>query len=401
MRKTNILFMQSQTYFGSDSMIHSLFMRFLDRGCFDVYVACNAGPQNNRSASYRAVVNISDISIRPTLFVPSINSRSKLDIIREAFIGGLPAARDFLSLIRYIKKNQIDIIHCTEKPRDAFIGFLLSRITGAKCVIHVHVKADVWISPLVQWSMRHADALIGVSDFVAKSLIAKGYKAEKVHFVLNSIDSSNWTPEINADPVRQEFGISPDAPLLAIISRLFSWKGHTELLKALVKVKIEIPNVKLLIVGEDDPRGMPGGGSYTAMLKSLVSELDLNDQVTFTGFRRDISQILAASDIFTMPSFEEPCAVAFLEALAMKKPVVALDSGGTGELIENNKSGLLSTPQDIDLLASNILCLIKNPELRQEMGEYGRDRIEQYFTPRRMACDVEKIYREIIGTQGS
>jgi glycosyltransferase involved in cell wall biosynthesis len=389
--------MQSQTYFGADSLIHSLIMRYLDRKNFDVFVACDTGLRVNRSASYQALLKIPDITIRPTRFGPSVNSRSKSEIAKEAFFGSVPAAGSLLSLAEFINKNQIDIIHCTEKPRDAFIGFLLSRMTGAKCVIHLHVKAEGWISPLVQWSMRRADALIGVSAFVAESMIAMGFQAEKVSYVLNSIDLSGWSPEVDDGLIRREFGISPNAPLLAIISRLFYWKGHTELIKALTMVKAEIPNIKLLIVGEDDPRGMPGRKvSYTAELKSLVSDLGLTEQVIFTGFRRDVHKILAAIDLFTMPSFEEPFGMVFLEAMAMKKPVVALDSGGTPEVVEHGKSGFLSSPQDVEHLASNIISLIKNPELCVQMGEYGRQRVCQYFTPHRMASDIEQTYHQMI-----
>ena len=89
-----------------------------------------------------------------------------------------------------------------------------------------------------------------------------------------------------------------------------------------------------------------------ARLKTLTRELGLQEHVIFTGFRSDIVQILAAIDVFTMPTFEEPCAVAFLEAMAMRKPVVALRSGGTPQLVEHGVAGLLSPPEDIDALAA-------------------------------------------------
>jgi glycosyltransferase involved in cell wall biosynthesis len=130
----------------------------------------------------------------------------------------------------------------------------------------------------------------------------------------------------------------------------------------------------------------------------LVKELDLTSHVVFAGFRTDIRQILAAADVFTMPSFEEPCAVAFLEAMAMKKPVIALRSGGTPKLIDHGKAGLLSDPHDINQLAKNIIALIENPALRHQMGDYGRQRVEQYFTPRRLAAEVEGVYERILGT---
>jgi glycosyltransferase involved in cell wall biosynthesis len=396
MRKINVMFMQSQAYFGSDSMIHSLIMRYLDRSRINVHVACNQGTPNNKSASLKALETIPNLHIRPTNFGPTVNDRSKQVIVKDTLVGVAPALISLGGLVKYVKTNRIDIIHGTEKPRDAFYGLILARLTGARCITHLHVKVENWISPLVRWSMKHDDALIAVSDFVARSSVTMGYSADKTYYVLNSLDSNKWNDAIDGSAVRQEFGIAPHIPVLSIISRLFPWKGHTELLKALAQVKMSHPNFKLLIVGEDDPRATPGGGSYMAELKALTSELNLQQQVIFTGFRRDIPQLLAASDIFTMPTFEEPCAVAFLEAMAMRKPIIALQSGGTPQLVDQGKAGFLSPPQDITQLAANILTLMNDPELRTQMGTYARTRVEQFFNPARMANEIEQVYRHVL-----
>lgn len=394
-KNIQVLFIQSQFFFGSDSMIHSLMMKYFNREYIKVYAACNPGSSKLISDSFKALKKIPDLTLRPTNFGFSVNNTSKTTILKNSFLI-IPTMFDLLRLAWYIKKNKIQIIHGTEKPRDAFYGVLLSKITGAKSVIHLHVKAENWISPLTRWAMGQADAIIGVSDFVAKSVVEMGYSPEKTHYVLNSLDLSGWNYEVDSNIIRKEFDIEPELPLIAIISRLFHWKGHTELVKALAKVKDSGQNFKLLIVGEDDPRAVPGRGSYTAELKTLTQELGLTEQIKFIGFRNDIPQIMAACDIYAMPSYEEPCAVVYLEAMAMQKPIIALNSGGTPQLIEHGKSGLLSEPQDIDQLSDNILTLIKNPELRVKLGMYGRQRVEEYFTPRRMADDVEKIYRSLV-----
>jgi glycosyltransferase involved in cell wall biosynthesis len=101
-----------------------------------------------------------------------------------------------------------------------------------------------------------------------------------------------------------------------------------------------------------------------------------------------------------MPTFEEPCAVAFLEAMAMGKPIVALDSGGTPEIVERERCGLLSEPDDIEALAENLGRLIRDPNLRFRMGAAGRKRVETVLTPRRMAEESLKVYRQIL-TPGS
>jgi len=400
-RKTNVMFMQSQSYFGSDSMIHSLFLRYLDRRAFDVHAACNYGTRGRASAALRALESIPNLHLRPTYFGPSVFFRSKVDVARDAFRGAVPTALSLAELSRYCKREHIDIIHCTEKPRDAFYGYLIARAIGARCVIHLHVKAERWISPAVRWAMRHADALIGVSSFVAQSIVAMGFSPARTFHIVNSLDADGWDPSLDGDPIRREFGVAPETPLLAIISRLYHWKGHTELLKALARVREQRDRFKLLIVGEDDPRVAPERGSYVAELKTLTHELGLDDQVIFTGFRSDISQILAAADIYAMPSFEEPCAVAYLEAMAMEKPVIALDSGGTPEMVRQGQDGLLSAPWDIDGLAANILTLLNDPALCRAMGRSGRERVLQYLNPRRMSGELEQVYRQILGAQGT
>jgi glycosyltransferase involved in cell wall biosynthesis len=376
-------------------MIHSLIMGNLDRDRFDVHVACNAGPPGKPSASLLALRQVPDLIVRPTDFGPTMNSTGTSEKLRA----GLRAPSTFASLaglVAYARKHKIEVIHGTEKPRDAFYGYLLSRLTGAKSITHLHVKCEDWISPLTKLAMRRGDAMIGVSDFVAKSILAEGYPASKTYHVVNSIDASRWDYNLDREPVRNEFGIAPDTALISIMARLFHWKGHTQLLEALARVRDRSNNFKLLIAGEDDPRTTPGRGSYMAELKALTAQLGLQDRVVFTGFRRDIPQILAATDIYAMPTFEEPCAVAFLEAMAMKKAVIALDSGGTPEMVEHGKSGLLSPVGDIDQLAANILELIADPAKRREMGEYGRMRVETYHTPRRLADEVAQVYDRLL-----
>lgn len=391
-----VLFMQSQTYFGSDSVMHALIMRNLDRSTIEVHVACNrASDPRNGPSPLPVLHQIPGLHVREMAFGPTLDRRTGWSLRQDvpsiiSGVGGLA------SLAWYIRRNKIRIIHCTEKPRDAFYGLLLARLTGARCVIHLHVKYESWISPLVRWAMRRADAIVGVSRFVAESVVAAGQDPAKVHWVLNSIDAADWDPRTDGSSVRQQYDISPDVPVVSIMSRLFKWKGHTELLHALALVKERGVDFKLLLVGEDDTRTTPGKGPYSEELKALTRELGLTDYVIFTGYRSDIARLFAASDVFVMPSFEEPFGLVYLEAMAMSRPVVAAASGGAVEVIEDGVTGFLSPRGDIPALADNISRLLLDPTLRQAMGTAGRRRVEQDFTPRRMARDVEVVYEQVL-----
>jgi glycosyltransferase involved in cell wall biosynthesis len=397
MRKMNVLFMQSQTYFGADSFIHSLLMRNLDRRAFNVYAAVNQGDAEHAPASLKALSELPDLQLRPTNFGSSVNLRSRSQIVRDTIGNAVPALRSMGGLVAYARKHKIDLVHCTEKPRDAFYGLLLARLSGAACIIHLHVGVDLgWMSPATQLAMRQADGLIAISAFVAKTAERAGLGLHKIHTVFNTLDANNWDYNLDPEIVRGEFGIPRDMPLLATVSRLTPWKGQTELLHALAKVKAQNPNFRLLLVGEDDFSATPGRYSYTAELKQITKALDLEEQVIFTGFRKDAKQIMAACDIYSMPSFEEPFGMVFLEAMAMKKPVIAIVSGGVPEFVDHGKAGLLSIHKDIDGLAANILTLVNDPELRRRMGEYGRRQVEETYHPAKMTREMEQVYHRVV-----
>ncbi|HEX8036244.1 MAG TPA: glycosyltransferase family 4 protein [Ktedonobacterales bacterium] len=393
-----VLFLQSQTYFGADSQLHGLLMRYFERTRVQVHAACNPGSGLAPSASFAALSKIPDLHLLSINFGPTMNNLSRTERLSSA-IRGFEVLPSLARLALYIRRHKIGVIHGTEKPRDAFYGVLLAKATGAKSIIHMHVKCEDWLSPLVRWSLSQCDGVIGISQFVSDSVVAMGYSPDKVHTVLNCIDANQWEPATDGAAIRQEYHIPHDMPVLCIMARLFHWKGHSELLKALAIVKERVPSFRLLIVGEDDPRAAPGRGSYTAEVKALTRELGLTQQVIFTGFRSDVASLLAASDIYAMPSFEEPFGMVYLEAMAMGKPVIALDNGGTREVVEQHVTGLLSPPYDSDALAQNILMLLDNRELREQMGIRGRLRAERRFSPQQMADNVERVYRSILSSK--
>jgi glycosyltransferase involved in cell wall biosynthesis len=387
----NVLFLESVPTLKSDSQVHAVLMRHFDPARVQVHVACTPEMEAGSRSAMRAYKHIPDVQVFSVHLGAPVAGQA-------AYRRAGSAAHALLSLVRlshYIKRNRIDVIHVASRPRDALIAVLLAKITGARSLIHLHVAVSDWFSPVIRWCLRQSDGILCISDFVRKSAVARGYEPEKLHRVLNGLDPTEWDPGTDGAAVRREFGIAPDTVVLAIISRLFSWKGHTDLLKALALVRGSETDFKVLVVGEDDVFAHPGGGSYREELEALALQLQLTDQIIFTGFREDVQQILAACDIFTLPSFEEPLGVAFLEAMAMEKPVVALASGGVPEVVEHGSTGLLSEPGDIHGLAANILALIRDPDSRIRLGMCGRVRVRQRHDPVQLARQTEMVYRRI------
>ena len=391
--KTRVLFINSPDGFGADTWIHALLMRNLDRERFDVFAACAVGPGGARTAAFDAFAKIPDMTLLPTNFGRSIVGRSPLQKI-ASLPAGVAFATSLFGLAAYVRRHHIRIVHSTDRPRDAVSCAVVAALGGAKAVIHIHVKYGDWMGRAVRWAFGRADALVGISAFVSRSLEANGYPGARVHTILNSIDPASWDFGIDPLPVRRELGIPPEAPVVMSASRLFRWKGHTDLLRAIAAVHRDLPEVRLLIVGADD--AIAGGAGFMEELKGLAKDLGIAQSVQFTGHRTDMARLLAAADVFALASFEEPFGLVFAEAMAMKRPVVALDTGGVPEVVTHGETGLLSPPGDLPSLAANISTLLRDPALRATMGEKGRRRVEAEFNPRRMARDAERLYGDLL-----
>jgi glycosyltransferase involved in cell wall biosynthesis len=392
--KINVLFLHSQIGFGADSAIHAHLMRHLDRERFDIHVACARGDGLDVPPSLAKFREIPRVRLRGIAFAPGFHHRDRDTIVREAR-AALTFPFDFLSLVEYVRRHRIHLVHGTDRPRDSAYALGLAKLTGAKSIVHVHVAWSESYSRPTRLGVHHADAVFSISRFVTETILATGVPRHRVHTILNCVDPAQWDPGLDGAAVRREFGVPSTAPLLVSVSRLFAQKGQRELLRALAIVREELPDVRLLIVGADAFH--VHGSSFTHELKSLARELGVTDQVVFTGERSDIPAIMAACDVFTMPSQEEPFGLVFLEAMAMRKPVVALDNGGTPEVVEHGRSGLLAKEGDIAAFARHVVTLVKDPELRSRMGAHGRSRVVDYFNAQRMAGDAGRAYEAVLG----
>lgn len=396
-RRTGVLFISSAEHPGADTFIHTLIMRSLDRTQFDVHVACSAGRPEAPTPAFAVLKAIPNLHLRPANFGPSLTGRSRLGQLLGAF-EMLGTIASFAGLVRYVKRHQIAVLHSTDRPRDAVACAVLGKLTGAKSIIHSHLKVADWMSGSIRKSMGRVDGLIGVSEFVARSLVEYGYDREKTYAVLNAIDLPRWDFRRSGAAIRRELGIPAQAPLLVCAARLFRGKGQDQLIHALPPVVREFPDLRLLIVGRDDLQAMRG--SFTEELKALALEHGVSQNVIFTGLRSDMPDVMAAADVFALPSDEEPFGLVFAEAMAMKKPVVAVDNGGTPEVVENGRTGLLSKPGDIAGISVNLLTLLRDPALRARMGEAGRRVVEARFTAERMAADVGRVYGSLLSAPG-
>jgi len=401
----NVLFVHTPTRppLGADTWVHLQIARRLDRTEFEVHVACVPATADGPTPTYERLAEIDDVSIVPVGPGPTRPAGRSLREIGRTLADTATTAVTIARLARYIRTHDIAVVDTSDRPRDALLCVLLSKLTRATSVVHVHVLFKDWMSRPLRWAITSADARIGVSEFVRDSLVQAGMRTEDTFAVLNGIDLDQWQPANfrsasfrGADhgrAIRPELSIPDDAPVVITACRLFKEKGTAELIEAVAGVRGEHPDVRLVVVGHDTSPGQ----EFLTSLQDLVARLDLADHVVFTGRRPDVDALMAAADVFAMPSFEEPFGLVFAEAMAMELPVVALRNGGTLEVVTDGETGLLSDPGDAEALAANLSTLLGDPGLRRRMGAEGRRRVEERFTIDRMAADTASVYRSVTG----
>jgi glycosyltransferase involved in cell wall biosynthesis len=385
--KVGVLFVHSATQppLGADTWVQSQIAAGLDKGRVDVHVACVFGAPEAPTPTFAVMRPIAGIHLVPIDLGRERSTFARAARLR-AVLAAVPAVFSVARLARYIRRHHIAVIHTTDRPRDAAAAVMLARLGRARCIIHAHVAFDAsWMSGMLQRAIHRADAVIAISEYVGSSIRAAGIESSRVHVVANAIDTAGWTPQLGRDERRAEFGFLPDNCVILSVCRLFPAKGPGDLIEAFAVVREVRPQVRLVIVGREVEPG------YDAQLKSLAKELGVDDCVVFTGQRADVPSLMAAADIYAMPSQFEPFGLVYLEAMAMELPIVALDNGGTPEVVENGAVGLLSAAGDERSLADNLLTLIDNPTLRRTMGAQGRQNATK-FTVERLARGCEDVY---------
>jgi glycosyltransferase involved in cell wall biosynthesis len=390
-KPVRVLFLHTATLppLGADVWVHARIMESLDQSTHEVVAACTYGPADDRTAVYRELHGLAGVELRSAELGPELSYRSRADQWR-AMVRTMRAPFTIARLAWLVRRRRIDVVHTSDRPRDAAAALAIARLGGARCVIHVHVAWGEWMSGMLQRSLRQADALVGVSEFVARTLVDSGHDPARVHAVLNAVQLERWHPGEGRGDARAALGLAEDAPVVLTVSRLFPGKGTGELIKAFAKARRSHPASVLLVAGRETSPG------FLDELHALVDSLGESDHVRFLGLRSDVPALMAAADIFAMPSLGEPFGLVFAEAMAMERPVVALDSGGAPEVVEHGVSGLLSPAGDVDAIADHLVALLTDPVRRRAMGAAGRRRVEEHFTTERLGRDMAACYERIL-----
>jgi glycosyltransferase involved in cell wall biosynthesis len=316
--------------------------------------------------------------------------------------------KTIFQLARLMREQQYDLVH-VHTPIAAVLGRIAARLAGVKRVIYTaHGFPFHSLSSPAQYRFyftieqicaQLTDLILTQSyeDFLT-ALTQRLCSDYKLRHLSNGLDIDRFSVDrLNPNhqlQLRKSLGV-PDsaAPIIGIVGRLTRKKGSEYLIEATAKLLAQFPNVHILVIGSElstDPEPLQ------AELIQRIHTLGIQDHVTFTGFRDDIPELLGLLDVFVLPTyFNEGLPRSILEAMSMRLPVVATDIRGCREAVIHGKTGFIVPPQNSDKLADALATLLKDSELRQKLGQAGRQRVEAEYDERLVFQRLTKAYQEL------
>jgi glycosyltransferase involved in cell wall biosynthesis len=287
-----------------------------------------------------------------------------------------------MNLKKIIVQNNINLIH-SHGHKMSMVGRLASLFNrNVKTIITLHNFSPSGYSGMLlkrfnQLLDNRTAKIIAVSQALVNGEVLLANYSKTV-VIYNGIDLMKF----NNDNVPDQ-----EVKVIGITARLAPQKGINTLLKSFQQLEHQFPQLKLNIIGE---------GPEKAFLEKLACELGIAEKTFFLGSVSNIIPALHDIDIFIMPSISEGLSIATIEALALRKPVVASKTGGLTEVVEAGVSGLLVEPGCDQMLAQAIKRLIIDVDLRKSLGESGRKRAEELFDVKQMLSKTKQIYEELI-----
>lgn len=272
--------------------------------------------------------------------------------------------------------------------RAAWLGAIAARLAGCPVVVTRRMDRTVRRGPRTNFVYRRtARAVIAISPAVRQCLLDGGVPAAAIDEIPDALDEARLLAPNGRAAVRRALGLGDERFVVLALAQLMHRKGLDVLLRA--QASLRDPRLCVLLAGE---------GPEATALRALADELQLGSAVQFLGRRSDAGDLLAACDLFVLPSRAEGLGVAALEALGAARPVIASKVGGLADLIVHERCGLHVPPDDPAALAAAIARLRDDAALRERLAAAGPARVDQGF---RVAQYVERhlaVYARVLAT---
>ena len=299
--------------------------------------------------------------------------------VDRARIGGKVNFMAISRIARAARQHRVDLVQSTLSTASWWTGWL-ETFGGPKSIGHVQGFTSA------RWHSRQSH-LLAVSGAVRDDLVEQGISRDKITVLMNALEADEYRPQRDPLAVRSEFGADAQTPVVGTFAHLSVKKGYRELFAAMPRVLAAVPNAQFWIMGQgplrDELEQQARAGGY---LK----------QVRFAGFRRDACDVMNAIDVMALPSHREPCALAYIEAALLAKPIVACRAGGAPESIADGETGILAPVGDSRAIGEAILTLLENRDFAHSMGQAGHERAREVFSWSRFITTLEGVWERVL-----
>lgn len=315
--------------------------------------------------------------------------------------------RIWKSLAELVKRYDVDVVQTHLLASLDFLVLLLLYTTDLRVVLwtfhNVRFELTAAMLPRHKWLLlpkRYSHRLlyrlashlvsgfIAVSDEVKEAMIETiGPIQDKIVVVDNGVDVRRYGRPVDRVAIRHQLGLEANTRLIAVVATLKEQKGHRYLIEAMAVIVPRHPDLHVLFIGD---------GELREELQVQVERLNLGHHIYFLGSRSDVPQLLAACDLFVLPSLWEGLSMALLEAMATGLPIVATEVSGTVQVLVPNETGILVPPGEPGRLTHAIERLMSDPERAQAMGAAARRRVAAEFSAQKQAGEHLALYHRLL-----
>jgi glycosyltransferase involved in cell wall biosynthesis len=318
--------------------------------------------------------------------------------VHQVKITKIPLPAQFFKIKKVIKNGNYDIVH-THLIHADFYGAVVKKFLLPKLKLvstkhgyeegynnrygfnpdykrkDLYWKMNKFSESVVDKSFAISD---GLRNFFIDTQISKSHKLDRIHY---GFEMKSHQVNLNSE----KFRFSENQLVLA--GRLVGFKGHRYALEALKILKIDFPDILLLIIGI---------GELEQELKDLASNLGVSENIKFLGYSSEVENFMYHSDIVLIPSIAEGFGVVFLEAINQRKPIAAFDVPAGNEILPKSYKKYLSAPFDTQQYAGVIKTILKNPKEMEQPILDAEERLLSYFKLERMIYEIHLFYKNIL-----
>jgi glycosyltransferase involved in cell wall biosynthesis len=301
-------------------------------------------------------------------------------------------------LITIFSEEKPHIVHM-HTSKAGILGRWAARLAGIHVIIH-SPHGHVFWGYFNKWKTRAYIFLERLTATITDRIIMLTSREKKDHLrchiahenkftvIHSGVDLSRFSDAlVDPDDAKKKLGIPKGTFVVGTVGRLTHIKGHKYLIEAARKILLTRPEMTFIFLGD---------GELMNDLKAQAASLGIYDKVKFLGWREDVAEVMATFDLFVLPSLNEGMGKVLVEAMAMRKPIIASNVGGIPDLVKNEENGLLVPPEDAEAIARSISILHSHPLKRRAMGEKGKAIAVEYGADA-MVQKIDRLYRELVG----